>query len=1185
MRKIVLMLLLSMSLGVYSQAIPGGAGPIVDYSEEVTRIASAATAPEAATLTKFGNTPVSLYTGTPEISIPLYQYPGQELGLPIQLSYDAQGVKVEQQASWVGLSWNLTIGGRVSRIVNGMPDDYIDSDYQSIFDNSVRSKIIEYTANNFSFDTQQKAIDYFYFLESVNKGRKEIEQDFFSVNAPGLNEMVVIDMQTLQARGLKNPRTKVEYYRSGYIRHWTITSENGTKYYFEQQEKTHTQGNDASATGGVIKEYVSSWLLTKIESPTLKDTYEFSYTSTGYWNQPFSSAPVSHATNPMPDNPGGNTFSNPGGSTFQPVTKLNQSFLSQIQHNGKLIVSTVLKNRYDMKLTVPSGLDELRIYTPQSSGLIAPILKKIKFTHSYFGISPSANPANSDAYDIRLKLDNIEITDANDNGYQQYSFTYDNAPGVPSRKSLSQDYMGFYNGKNNSVLYPQYTRNGDIYTGANRLPDFDKAKTGMLTKITYPTGGYTTFTYGSNRASSGGSSNTIVTREVVYGGASLTGGHDPSNADVCGNACEDKFGDVIPKIQSNLFTITEPYYYELDYKTTGLGNREAYILRVFGNIDLGDNRDDNPLIDPDFTPTVIPYDQIVNQSTGQISSSVLWSNYGTADRRQILLEPGTYQITLVNSLSGTSNVRVFREEQIDETETTNGQFLKAGIRIQKITDYDSNNQKVSSKKYVYNSGKTVFDPTLVYTTAKVITNQPGNPTAYTLHRLAGASSNQPHVVYPKVTIYEENILNGSTGNGRTVHEFNTGSDGIVTNEIRPFTNSFIPTYKVGKEKKNFVFNADNDTISSSENSYNNPLYFSTAGISLTHNENNSIKYIQIYYDASTNKYRYRHLEPVWFQGFVGSAGVGGIVQAENRAYTPQRPAGCDAPGATCIERFDLSTLSLKRNLMQGTAGNTIQVKSTQYFDDKQTTTVSNMSYDPAVDYLLRTSTTTGIDGAKEQSMFSYPKDFSDAGSQLLVTSNRLTEVIQTESSTIKEDETTLKLATRKTFYKDWGQGIALPEKVQFAKGNTTLEDRMYYKKYDSHGNPLEVTQANGTSIIFVWGYNNRYPIAKIANASYTGMPTAVTNLINQIKTTSNSENSISEENTLRTQLKNLRDNTFFANAQVTTYTYNPSVGVTSMTDPKGYVMYYEYDNFHRLAKVKDQDGNILSENEYHYTNN
>ncbi len=57
------------------------------------------------------------------------------------------------------------------------------------------------------------------------------------------------------------------------------------------------------------------------------------------------------------------------------------------------------------------------------------------------------------------------------------------------------------------------------------------------------------------------------------------------------------------------------------------------------------------------------------------------------------------------------------------------------------------------------------------------------------------------------------------------------------------------------------------------------------------------------------------------------------------------------------------------------------------------------------------------------------------------------------------------------------------------------------------------------------------------------------------------------------------------NAMVSTYTYDPLIGITSMTDPKGYTMYYTYDDLNRLKTIKDQQGNILSENEYHYKNN
>ena len=58
--------------------------------------------------------------------------------------------------------------------------------------------------------------------------------------------------------------------------------------------------------------------------------------------------------------------------------------------------------------------------------------------------------------------------------------------------------------------------------------------------------------------------------------------------------------------------------------------------------------------------------------------------------------------------------------------------------------------------------------------------------------------------------------------------------------------------------------------------------------------------------------------------------------------------------------------------------------------------------------------------------------------------------------------------------------------------------------------------------------------------------------------------------------------TTLTSAMVTTYTYDPLVGVTSITDPIGYTTYYEYDEFNRLKFVKDKDGKFLKKNEYHY---
>lgn len=53
-------------------------------------------------------------------------------------------------------------------------------------------------------------------------------------------------------------------------------------------------------------------------------------------------------------------------------------------------------------------------------------------------------------------------------------------------------------------------------------------------------------------------------------------------------------------------------------------------------------------------------------------------------------------------------------------------------------------------------------------------------------------------------------------------------------------------------------------------------------------------------------------------------------------------------------------------------------------------------------------------------------------------------------------------------------------------------------------------------------------------------------------------------------------------AQLTTYTYDPLVGMTSQTDPSGRTTTYEYDAVGRLVRTRDEQGRLLSQQEYHY---
>lgn len=78
--------------------------------------------PQAGSLGIFGQIPVGNYTGTAEISIPLYEIKYKELSVPIGISYHASGVKPDVFSGTVGLGWTLQAGGMISRVINGDPD-------------------------------------------------------------------------------------------------------------------------------------------------------------------------------------------------------------------------------------------------------------------------------------------------------------------------------------------------------------------------------------------------------------------------------------------------------------------------------------------------------------------------------------------------------------------------------------------------------------------------------------------------------------------------------------------------------------------------------------------------------------------------------------------------------------------------------------------------------------------------------------------------------------------------------------------------------------------------------------------------------------------------------------------------------------------------------------------------------
>ncbi|WP_223560406.1 hypothetical protein [Chryseobacterium lathyri] len=149
--------------------------------------------------------------------------------------------------------------------------------------------------------------------------------------------------------------------------------------------------------------------------------------------------------------------------------------------------------------------------------------------------------------------------------------------------------------------------------------------------------------------------------------------------------------------------------------------------------------------------------------------------------------------------------------------------------------------------------------------------------------------------------------------------------------------------------------------------------------------------------------------------------------------------------------------------------------------------------------------------------------------------------------------------------------------------DTSVDTKMTYDLYDGQGHILQYTDASGIPTTLIYGYNKSQPIAKIVGATYNYV-NANTN-IGYLQDASDVDVDTASENILISLLDDLRKNIAFKDYQITTYTYDPLIGITSLTNPDGLRESYKYDTqSHKLEKVIDVDGKVIEEYKYHYKN-
>jgi len=83
--------------------------------------------PKVSSMTKYGEYPVSLYTGLVDITVPVYTIQVNNIQVPIEFKYHASGIKYDDISMEVGLGWSLVAGGVINYTARGA----IDFKYQA----------------------------------------------------------------------------------------------------------------------------------------------------------------------------------------------------------------------------------------------------------------------------------------------------------------------------------------------------------------------------------------------------------------------------------------------------------------------------------------------------------------------------------------------------------------------------------------------------------------------------------------------------------------------------------------------------------------------------------------------------------------------------------------------------------------------------------------------------------------------------------------------------------------------------------------------------------------------------------------------------------------------------------------------------------------------------------------------
>jgi YD repeat-containing protein len=1086
--------------------------------------------PNAASLGKYAQIPVSLFTGNHNIDIPITEVIANGFKLPISLSYNSGGIKVEETGSWVGLGWALNAGGVITRSIMGIADEtpgvgflYTGSQMpQSYnpFPNISNAEYDYWTAVHSG--TKDSQADIFYFNFGGRTGKFFLRKDAQNNIVP-----VIVPYQKI----------KINYLASG---NFEAITEDGTLYRFDQTElqlsNTYAYtGVSGGLSGG--SEYISSWYMSKIITPT-KDSIIFQYTPYTVRNDIANTETKYSLINTGLANCSGD------GQSFDQIShtmiETKAKRLSKIIANNQSIEFIEGATRCD--LTGDAMLDAIQIYRTIPG---RELVKEFKLAHSY-GTTAVASYVCPSRVETSERLMLTSVTEENGNIKKApYVFEYDFSQKLPSRFSVEQDHWGYYNGKSsNTTLIPVHEAQLSYFNNpaktyffnyANRDPSLAHARAQSLTKISYPTGGSTSFTYSLHEC--GTITGKFIRPELVNASFFMTSNTDDGTV-----------------IQNGVATGTTKSFTINGYSTDGISNTTGAFVRIqLSNFCTGASNDASC------------YERFFIRDA---NNTIVWMNsYGANIVRDefFYLKNGTYTMThspSSNYVPSSSNNggNIYMVTMHWQEPTNPKKYPVGGLRLAEMKDVDPVTGIQTVKRYEYKdeatgntSGEIIYVPDYTYffegntqLSSGCASGSGGENmwqyyvmSSSTTHPLATTMGS--HVGYKTVTVYDGVSGTNLGTNGKTVYNYN------FTYDICSFASGY-PQYG----------------------------YFSAFPFTPFFN----LDWRRGQPDTVTT---YKRIG-TGFQKIKQEKNVYTIFESPNNPNLGGQTIRCAKVGQ--IKRGIAGTFHLDQynvsfyyiNPMYSKLTKTIE---TIYDPNDVTKFISTITdYNHSLNHLqLSDQSTTASNGNILKQTFKYPSDYAGtAVYDAMVSRNILSPVV--EQATYKNGTSFLKSA--KTNYNHWynnawstanENSLLLPQTVEAKQLSNAPEVVFRYHTYNAQGNVTSLSKELDVKKTYLWGYNKAYPVAEIAGSDYA----TASAVINQNVL----DNPVSD-GALRTELAKLRAASTLSSALINTYTYKPLVGVTSQTDPNGITTFYEYDALGRLFLVKDKDGNILKKICYNY---